>query len=39
MSLFKNNIVLQAAGLTKIYGSGHIEVVAVRDVSLSVSRG
>jgi putative ABC transport system ATP-binding protein len=39
MSLFKDNLVLQAAGLTKIYGSGHTEVLAVRDVSLSVSRG
>lgn len=38
MSLFKNNIVLQAAGLTKIYGSGHTEVVAVRDVSVEVNR-
>jgi putative ABC transport system ATP-binding protein len=34
-----NNPALQAAGLTKIYGSGHTEVLAVRDVSLSVSRG
>jgi len=39
MSLFKNNIVLQAAGLTKIYGSGHTEVVAVRDVTVGVNRG
>jgi len=39
MSLSNNNPALQAAGLTKIYGSGHTEVVAVRDVSLSVSRG
>jgi len=39
MSQSNNNITLQAAGLTKIYGSGHTEVVAVRDVSLSVSRG
>lgn len=31
--------VLQAQGLTKIYGSGHTEVVAVRDASLSVARG
>jgi len=38
MSLFKNNIVLQAAGLTKIYGSGHTEVVAVRDVTVEVNR-
>jgi putative ABC transport system ATP-binding protein len=39
MSLFKNNLVLQAAGLTKIYGSGHTEVVAVRDVTVQVKRG
>jgi len=39
MSRSNDNIALQAAGLTKIYGSGHTEVVAVRDVSLSVSRG
>src|SRR4030042_2188323 len=39
MSRSNNNITLQAEGLTKIYGSGHTEVVAVRDVSLSVSRG
>jgi putative ABC transport system ATP-binding protein len=39
MILSNNNPALQAAGLTKIYGSGHTEVVAVRDVSLSVSRG
>jgi len=39
MSQSNDNIALQAAGLTKIYGSGHTEVVAVRDVSLSVSRG
>jgi putative ABC transport system ATP-binding protein len=39
MSLSNNNPALQAAGLTKIYGSGHTEVVAVRDVSLSVARG
>lgn len=38
MSLFKDNLVLQAAGLTKIYGSGHTEVVAVRDVSVEVNR-
>jgi len=31
--------VLEAAGLTKIYGSGHTEVVAVRDATLSVDRG
>jgi len=39
MSLSNNNPALQAAGLTKIYGIGHTEVVAVRDVSLSVARG
>ncbi|MEK6706705.1 MAG: ATP-binding cassette domain-containing protein, partial [Bdellovibrionota bacterium] len=39
MSLSNNNPALQAAGLTKIYGSGHTEVVAVRNVSLSVARG
>jgi putative ABC transport system ATP-binding protein len=32
-------MVLQAERLTKIYGSGHTEVVAVRDATLSVSRG
>jgi putative ABC transport system ATP-binding protein len=31
--------VLEATRLTKIYGSGHTEVVAVRNVSLSVARG
>jgi putative ABC transport system ATP-binding protein len=31
--------VLQAEGLTKIYGSGHMEVVAVRDAALMVARG
>ncbi|OHB56652.1 MAG: ABC transporter [Planctomycetes bacterium GWF2_42_9] len=30
---------LKAENLTKVYGSGHTEVIAVRDVSLSVSRG
>ena len=39
MSLSKNNMVLQAVGLTKIYGSGHTEVVAVRDVTVEVKRG
>jgi len=38
MSLFKDNLVLQAAGLTKIYGSGHTEVVAVSDVTVEVNR-
>ena len=31
--------VLQAEGLTKIYGSGHTEVIAVRDATLNVARG
>jgi len=31
--------VLQAEQLTKVYGSGHTEVVAVRDAALSVARG
>jgi len=39
MSLSNNNPALQAAGLTKIYGSGHTEVVAVRDVAVEVNRG
>jgi putative ABC transport system ATP-binding protein len=39
MSPFRDNLVLQAAGLTKIYGSGHTEVVAVRDVTVEVNRG
>ncbi|OHB54489.1 MAG: ABC transporter [Planctomycetes bacterium RBG_13_44_8b] len=39
MSLSNNNPALQAAGLTKIYGSGHTEVVAVRDVTVEVNRG
>jgi len=31
--------VLQAEHLTKVYGSGHTEVVAVRDATLAVARG
>jgi len=37
-----NNIampVVEAAGLTKIYGSGNTEVIALREVSLSISKG
>jgi len=34
-----NDAVLEAAGLTKTYGSGHTEVVAVRDATLTVARG
>jgi putative ABC transport system ATP-binding protein len=30
---------LEAAGLTKVYGSGNTEVVALRDVSFTVGRG
>ena len=33
------NAALEATRLTKIYGSGHTEVVAVRDATLSVARG
>jgi putative ABC transport system ATP-binding protein len=32
-------VTLKAENLTKVYGSGHTEVVAVRNVGLSVSRG
>lgn len=39
MSQTNNNIALQATGLTKIYGSGHTEVVAVRDATIEVGRG
>lgn len=30
---------IELEGLTKIYGSGHVEVVAMRDVSFNLSRG
>jgi putative ABC transport system ATP-binding protein len=33
------NFVLEAHGLTKSYGSGHTEVIAVRDATLTVARG
>jgi len=33
------NTTMKAENLTKIFGSGHTEVVAVRDVSLAVNRG
>lgn len=39
MKSFNDKLSLQAEGLTKIYGSGHTEVVAVRDVSVEVNRG
>ena len=35
----KGETVLEAVGLTKVYGSGHTEVVAVRDATLEVARG
>ncbi|MEI8195523.1 MAG: ABC transporter ATP-binding protein [Phycisphaerae bacterium] len=35
----KDTAVLEASGLTKVYGSGHTEVVAVRDATLTVARG
>jgi putative ABC transport system ATP-binding protein len=38
MNQSHDNLALQAAGLTKIYGSGHTEVVAVRDVTVEVNR-
>lgn len=35
----KHHVTLKAENLTKVFGSGHTEVVAVRNVGLSVSRG
>jgi putative ABC transport system ATP-binding protein len=37
----KNNqdLVVEASGLTKIYGSGNTEVIALRNVALSIARG
>ncbi|MFZ2958600.1 MAG: ABC transporter ATP-binding protein [Candidatus Ozemobacteraceae bacterium] len=35
----KGEAVLEAENLTMIYGSGHTEVVAVRDVTMTVARG
>ena len=32
-------IAIQADGLTKIYGSGNTEVVAMRDASMQVAQG
>jgi putative ABC transport system ATP-binding protein len=34
-----DGLVVEATGLTKIYGSGNTEVVAVRDAALTVARG
>lgn len=39
MSLSHSDPALQAAELTKIYGSGHTEVVAVRNVTVEVNKG
>lgn len=39
MSTSLSDLVLEATGLTKTYGSGHTEVVALRDATLSVARG
>jgi putative ABC transport system ATP-binding protein len=33
------SMALETSGLTKVYGSGHTEVVAMRDASMSVRRG
>jgi putative ABC transport system ATP-binding protein len=33
------SLALEASGLTKVYGSGHTEVVAMRDASMRVRRG
>jgi putative ABC transport system ATP-binding protein len=35
----RNGFVVETQGLTKIYGKGHTEVIAVKDASLSVSHG
>jgi putative ABC transport system ATP-binding protein len=39
MNQSHDNLALQASGLTKIYGSGHTEVIAVRDVAFEVRKG
>jgi len=39
VALSNGAAVLEATGLTKIYGGGHTEVVAVREVALTVARG
>ena len=38
-SLAPNSPAVEAFQLTKVYGSGNTEVVAMRDVNLSVARG
>jgi putative ABC transport system ATP-binding protein len=35
----KQDLVVEASGLTKIYGSGNTEVIALRNVALSIARG
>ncbi len=39
MNKTNDNLVLQAVSLTKTYGSGHTEVMAVRDATIQVKRG
>ena len=39
MNQTNDNLALHAAGLTKVYGSGHTEVVAVRDATIEVKKG
>jgi putative ABC transport system ATP-binding protein len=39
MNPSSDKLALHATGLKKIYGSGHTEVVAVRDVAIEVGRG
>jgi len=39
MNQTNDNLALQAVSLTKIYGSGHTEVVAVRDATIEVKKG
>jgi putative ABC transport system ATP-binding protein len=38
-SRVQDPVVIETRGLTKLYGSGHTEVVAIRDVSLQVRQG
>lgn len=39
MNQTNSSLALHAAGLTKIFGSGHTEVVAVSDITVEVARG
>jgi putative ABC transport system ATP-binding protein len=39
MNQTNDDLALHALGLTKVYGSGHTEVVAVRDATIQVKRG